>query len=97
MDSSTEQYIDLDRFPFVPSGTPEWQRLVDIHKNALEANGASIMKGVIKQDILKRMATEADIVLPESYACHDFHNPFLDKDNLSLPDNHPRRQNRPLL
>ena len=59
MDSLTKQYIDLDRFPFVPSGTPEWQRLVDIHKNALEANGASIMKGAIKQDILKRMATEA--------------------------------------
>ena len=92
MNPSTNQYIDLDRFPFVPSGTPEWQRLVDIHKNTLEANGASIMKGVIKQDILKRMATEADIVLPESYACHDFHNPFLDKDDLSLPDNHPRRQ-----
>ena len=53
MNPSTEQYIDLDRFPFVSSGTPEWQRLVDIHKNALEANGASIMKGVIKQDILK--------------------------------------------
>jgi hypothetical protein len=63
MNPSTNQYIDLDRFPFVPSGTPEWQRLVDIHKNALEANGASIMKGVIKQDILNRMAREADIVL----------------------------------
>ena len=92
MNPSTEQYIDLDRFPFVSSGTPEWQRLVNIHKNALEANGASIMKGAIKQDILKRMATEADIVLPESYACRDSHNPFLDKDDLSLPDDHPRRQ-----
>ena len=92
MKNSPYQFINLDSFPLVPKGTEAWQRLVDIHKSELEAKGASIMKGVIKQYILKRMAAEADAVFPNSFACRDSHNPFLDQDDLSLSEDHPRRQ-----
>ncbi|MEA1881852.1 MAG: 2OG-Fe(II) oxygenase [Candidatus Marinimicrobia bacterium] len=92
MKSSPAQYINLDSFPLIPRGTSAWQSLVDTHKSELEARGASIMKGVIKQDILKRMTAEADAVVPDSFACRDSHTPFLDKDDITLSENHPRRQ-----
>ncbi len=92
MKDSPSRYINLDSFPLTPKGTAAWQRLVDTHKSELEAKGASIMKGVVNQDILKRMTAEADGVVMDSFACRGSHNPFLDQDDLTLLEDHPRRQ-----
>lgn len=92
MNNTPDHFIDLNAHPLTPSGTPEWHQLVNEHGQSLRENGASIMKGVIKEDILNRMTAEADSVVKQSYACRETHTPFLDHENKSLPKDHPRRQ-----
>ncbi len=64
MNNTPDHFIDLNAYPLTPSGTPEWHQLVNKHGQSLRENGASIMKGVIKEDILNRMTAEADLCLP---------------------------------
>jgi hypothetical protein len=56
------------------------------------AEGACGLPGFTKNEATGRMARETDRVAGVAYPCRNYHNVYLEKDDPSFPENHPRRR-----
>ena len=86
-----EQIIDLDRYPIHDPADPVTQALVEQCRAELDAVGCCCVRGFIRPESVARMLAEAERLKPQTYWSENANNPYMTKDDPSLPEDHPKR------
>jgi hypothetical protein len=89
---NARKLIDTDRYPLHLQGTKAFQELVEHCRRALKQQGACMLPGFTTPEATICMAEETDRIIPDAFACRDLHNVYLEKDDDTFEENHPRRQ-----
>jgi len=91
-DESAGNLIDLGKYPLHSPASPAYGVLVIQCQQDLEERGACVLPGFITPEAAARMVVDTDRVVSNAYLCNDVHNVFLEEDDLSFPQDHPRRR-----
>ena len=83
--------IDNRRYPLHSPASSLYQNLVSQCKQDLNKNGACMLPGFLTTEAIAQIVAEIDRVAPKAYPCNEVHNVFLEEDDTSLPESHPRR------
>ena len=84
-------FLDRNTYPLDQPESKTWIELVNRSKKSLNETGACILKNFVHQSILDRMVLETERIVDKSHFCKDNHNVFFEKDDTSLPVDHPLR------
>ena len=84
-------FLDINTYPLDQPESKTWTELVNRCKKSLNEKGACILKNFVHQSILDRMVLETERIVNKSHFCKDNHNVFFEKDDTSLPVDHPLR------
>ena len=84
-------FLDRNTYPLDQPESKTWTELVNKCKKSLNETGACILKNFVHQSILDRMVLETERIVDKSHFCKDNHNVFFEKDDTSLPVDHPLR------
>jgi hypothetical protein len=50
-----------------------------------------MLPGFLTTEAIAQIVSEIDRIAPKAYPCNEFHNVFLEEDDISFPEDHPRR------
>lgn len=84
-------FVDLQRYPIDDLHSPVRQALVDQCRRELDAVGCCCIPDMIRPESIERMRQEVERQRDNIYWSEDSHNPYMTKDDESLPADHPRR------
>ncbi len=85
------EIVDLERYPIDQPDHPLRQALVERCRAELDAVGCCRIPNIIRDDSVERMRAEVERQYGEIYWSEDSHNPYMTKDDPSLPEDHPKR------
>ncbi|MEX6502999.1 HalD/BesD family halogenase [Pseudomonas zhanjiangensis] len=83
--------IDLDRYPIHELASPKTQALIAQCRKQLDETGCSVVPDFIRPEAVARMRAEAYRLRERTYWSQHSHNPYMTKDDPSLPLDHPKR------
>ncbi|WP_370278737.1 hypothetical protein [Pontibacterium sp.] len=86
-----EDLVDLDTYPIHDLESPKRKALVDQCRKELDAVGCCRIPDIIKPESIERMRLEVERQRDEIYWSEDSHNPYMTKEDTSLPEDHPAR------
>ncbi|MDA7792354.1 hypothetical protein N8979_00915 [bacterium] len=87
-----DHLVNLDAYPIADPDSPECQALVAQMAQRYAEESVCLMPGFLTEKAVKLMAAEATAATPGSFRCDDTHNVYLERDDQSLPEGHPRRR-----
>lgn len=83
--------VDLERYPIDQLDHPKTQQLIAQCREELNAVGCCKIPNMIRAESIARMKAEVDRKQEEIYWSEDSHNPYMTKEDRSLPEDHPKR------
>lgn len=86
-----EDLVDLETYPIHDLESPKRKALVDQCRKELDAVGCCRIPDIIKPESIERMRQEVERQRDEIYWSEDSHNPYMTKEDTSLPEDHPAR------
>jgi hypothetical protein len=86
-----EAIIDLDRYPIHQPESPLTLALVAQCRAELDAVGCCCVRGFIRPESIGRMLAEAERLKWQTHWSENANNPYMTKDDPSLPEDHPKR------
>ncbi|MDO6563339.1 hypothetical protein Q4488_08075 [Amphritea sp. 1_MG-2023] len=86
-----EDFVDLDRYPIHDTASPVRQALIEQCRQELDAVGCCRISDIIRPESIERMRQEVERQRANIYWSEDSHNPYMTKEDLSLPKEHPAR------
>ncbi len=84
--------VELARYPIDRLETPEGVAFLDDQRAAFGREGVMVLADFLTTQGLALLAAEANTAAPLSYRQVKNHNVYLVKDDLSFPEDHPRRR-----
>ena len=84
--------IDIRKYPLHSPASTSYLDLVSQCQQDLNRNGASMLPGFLTPEAITQIVAEIDRAAPKAYPCNEVHNVFLEEDDISFPEDHPRRQ-----
>ncbi len=85
------QMVDLVRYPIHELDNPITKKLIADCRKELDRVGCALIPNFMLNESLQRMHTEAMRLMPETFWSQQRHNPYMTKDDTSLPEDHPQR------
>ena len=85
--------IDIRKYPLHSPASTLYLDLVSQCQQDLNRNGASMLPGFLTPEAITQIVAEIDRAAPKAYPCNEVHNVFLEEDDISFPEDQPRRQN----
>jgi hypothetical protein len=89
---SIDQMVNLDAYPIAAQDSPACQSLVAEMRGRYAENSVCLLPNFLTKKAVALMAEEAEQAAMDSFRCDDTHNSYLEKDDPSLPEDHPRRR-----
>jgi hypothetical protein len=89
---SIDQMVNLDAYPIAAPDSPACQSLVAEMRGRYADNSVCLLPDFLTKEAVALMAEEAAQAATDSFRCDDTHNSYLEKDDPSLPKDHPRRR-----
>ena len=86
-----DEFIDLEEFPIHDLTSPRREMLVNDCRKDLEKWGCAHIPNFITSSAVQKMRDEAFRIMAGALRAHSFVNPYLTKDDSSLPKDHPMR------
>jgi len=86
-----EDLVDLETYPIHDLESPKRKALVDQCRKELDAVGCCRIPDIIKPESIERMRQEVERQRDEIYWSENSHNPYMTKEDTSLPEDHPAR------
>ena len=83
--------FDLETYPINDLSNPITQELIARCRKELEDTGCVVIRNLVRPESLARMCAEAERKIGDVYWSEDSHNPYMTKDDQSLPQDHPKR------
>jgi len=83
--------IDLKKYPIDDLDNPITQKLIKDCRERLDYDGCALIKDLVKPESLDRMQAEAERLYDQTYWSKGSHTPYFNKDDESLPEDHPKR------
>lgn len=89
---SVENIIDLRRYPLDQLDSPQGQAFTDLCRAQLERDGALVLDGFLKPEMVKSVLDELSPKFSESYYCSQHHNVYLRATDPEMPADHARNR-----
>jgi hypothetical protein len=89
--NNLDKIINLEKYPINDIESLKYKRLINYTREQLKEDGCCLLPDFIKPDSIKRMKDEIERNLSKIYFTSDKHNPYFTKDDLKLPEDHPKR------
>ena len=83
--------IDNRRYPLHSPASSSYLNLVSQCQQDLNRNGACMLPGFLTTEATAQIVSEIDRIAPKVYPCNEVHNVFLEENDISFPEDHPRR------
>ncbi len=84
------ELVDLDRYPIDGSDDERLTALIASCQHDLAAVGASVMEGFVRTEAIARIVETVDPLCPLAFHRVKQHNVYLEPDDPSMPEDHPR-------
>lgn len=84
-------FVDLETYPIDDLDSPKRKALVEECRKQLDAVGCCRIPDIIRPESIERMRLEVERQRADIYWSEDSHNPYMTKDDESLPEEHPAR------
>ncbi len=84
------EIVDLTRYPIDGSKTTALAHLIEACQGELAAVGASVLEGFVRPEAIARIVAHVDPLAPLAFHKVKQHNVYLEPDDPSMPENHPR-------
>lgn len=84
-------FVDLQTYPIDDLNSPLRQALTEQCRKELDAVGCCRIPNIIRAESIERMRQEVERQRQGIFWSEDSHNPYMTKDDASLPAKHPRR------
>ena len=85
-------FIDLDRYPIDNPGTPGYERLLEILRSQLAADGCAVVRGFVREERIDDLVAESDRVAAKGHRSFNRTNAYFTGDDPDLPESHPLRR-----
>ena len=86
-----EEIIDLERYPIHDLHNEKTQQVIQACRERLDYDGCALIKDFMLPQSLMRMQAEADRLYDQTFWSEASHTPYFNKDDPSLPKDHPKR------
>lgn len=83
--------VDLERYPIHDLEHKATKQAIQTCRERLDDDGCALIKNLIRDESLKRMQAESERLYPQTYWSKSSHTPYFNKDDTSLPEEHPKR------
>ncbi|UTW13047.1 HalD/BesD family halogenase [Marinobacterium rhizophilum] len=83
--------VDLERYPIDDLEHPRTRELIARCREQLDETGCSVLPDFIRPASLARMKAEAYRLHSKVYWSEQSHNPYMTRDDATLPEDHPKR------
>lgn len=87
-----QDVVDLASYPILDPGSPGYTDLIAQCQSGLEADGASVLEGFLREDVLAQTVAEVEPVLGNAFYKTKHHSPYLVADDPAYADDHPRNR-----
>nr|WP_320136624.1 hypothetical protein [uncultured Amphritea sp.] len=84
-------FVDLDLYPINDLDSPKRKALVNQCRQELDALGCCRIPNIIRPESIERMRLEVERQRANIFWSEDSHNPYMTKEDSSLPEEHPAR------
>lgn len=84
-------FVDLETYPIHDLDSPKRKALVEQCRKDLDAVGCCRIPDIIRPESIERMRQEVERQRENIYWSEDSHNPYMTKEDTSLPEEHPAR------
>ena len=84
-----DEVVDTDRYPLDDPGSPGWRETVERARDGLRAEGATVLRDVIRPELLDRLRDEGDAVAPHAHSAVAQVNVYNTAPDPTLPPGHP--------
>ena len=88
---SLEEIIDLERYPIHDLQNEKIQQVIQACRDRLDYDGCALIKDFMLPQSVQRMQAEADRLYNQTFWSEASHTPYFNKDDPSLPEDHPKR------
>ncbi|MCD2195048.1 arpA protein [Actinomycetospora endophytica] len=89
--AAVDGIIDTDRYPLDDPGAPAWDAVVEQARRDLRAEGATVLRDVVRPELRDRLRAEGDAVAPHAHTATAQVNVYNTDPNPTLPPEHPSR------
>jgi hypothetical protein len=86
-----DQVVDTDRYPLDHPGSPAWSAVVARARADLRAEGATVLRDVVRPELRDRLRAEGDAVAPHAHTAVAAVNVYNTDPDPTLPADHPAR------
>ncbi len=86
-----DEVVDTDRYPLHEPDGPAWSAVVEQARAELRADGATVLRHVVRPALHDRLRAEGDAVAPEAHAATAEVNVYNTAPDPTLPADHPAR------
>lgn len=87
-----EQMVNFDNYPIIDHDSAEYRDLVEKMRQIYAQESVCLLPDFLTPKAVSIMVDEAERAAEAAYRCDDTHNPYLERDDASLPADHPRRR-----
>ena len=88
---SLDEIVDLKRYPIHDLEDPETKRIIQECRERLDDDGCALIKDFLLPESLERMREESERLYSQTYWSESSHTPYFNKEDTSLPADHPKR------
>ncbi len=89
--ATLEKMVDLERYPIHILDSPVRKKLIGKCRSELDSVGCCRIPKMFREESIERMRQEVERQRENIYWSEDSHNPYMRKDDPSLPEGHPAR------
>jgi len=83
--------IDLQRYPIYDLQDAKTQQIIQDCRERLDDDGCALIKNFLRPGSIQRMQAESDRLYDQTFWSEASHTPYFNKDDASLPKDHPKR------
>jgi len=86
-----DQIVDLEKYPINDLENPTIKEVIKDCRERLDFDGCALIKDFLKPESIQRMQAEAERLYDQTYWSKGSHTPYFNKDDETLPADHPKR------
>lgn len=90
-DEALDRFVNLEQYPITQPDSDAYRVAVEAVRDRLRGDGCALLTHFIRDTIIDQLQEESEALAPHAFFSDNNVNPYVTKDDPSLPEDHPVR------